>query len=288
MIEKGKRLFYNNGMKTNAIKLCNSALLATLLLWQPWVAAQTNGACQAKKIDTWTQTKIAQSGNTLLVEGRQLMLAGVYAPEMGDPSKRSDPPRPLSRDAQTFLNRLLANNQMRIGIEYDEKKLDDFGRPVAHVFLEDGRNISELILEAGMGITQTSPPNLAYQACYYQAEKRAREAQRGLWRLPTAFPDLKYPIAPSSLISDADTGYRIYRGEVRKVSRSRNNYIINLDTTGIRIQRDHWPNFDYSKLEALKGQTIEVRGYGFTYQGAMYVVIQHPNVIDKLNPYSQP
>jgi endonuclease YncB( thermonuclease family) len=270
------------------MKTFTQTCLIALFTFAPWITLQANSACQAQKIDTWTQAKIAQSGDTLLVEGRQLKLAGVYAPDMGDPSKRSDPPRPLSRESQTFLNRLLANNQMRIGIEYDEKKMDEFGRPVAHVFLEDGRNISELILEAGMGISQTNPPNLAYQACYYAAEQRARQAQRGLWRLPTAFPDLKYPVAPSQLISDADTGYRIYRGEVRKVSRSRNNYIINLDTTGIRIQRDYWPNFDYAKLEALQGQTIEVRGYGFTYQGAMYVVIQHPNVIDKLNPTTQP
>lgn len=276
-------MFYNTAMKT-----FTQACLIALFALTPWIPLQANSHCQAKKIDTWTQAQIAQSGNTILVEDRQLLLAGVFAPDMGDPSKRTDPARPLSRESQTFLNRLLANNQMRIGIEYDEKLTDNFGRPVAHVFLEDGRNISELILEAGMGITMTNPPNLAYQACYYAAEKRAREAQRGLWRLPTAFPELKYPIAPSSLISDADTGFRIYRGEVRTVSRSRNNYIINLDTTGIRIQRENWPLFNYAKLEALKGQTIEVRGYGFTYQGAMFVVIQHPNVIDKLNPYSQP
>lgn len=267
-------------MKTY-LRLFNlSLVLSSVLLSSAYAQS-----CGPTKIDNWEQARIAQAGNIVVVGNKQYIMAGVYAPEMGDPSKRTDPPRPLSREALTFLNRILANNERKIGVEFDEQKMDGFGRVVAHLFLEDGRNVNELLLENGLGMVETSPPNLKYQECYFRAEQRARQANRGIWRLSVNQPELKFPIALSSQLSDVDLGFRIIRGEVRHVSQSRNNIIINLDTTGIRVKREDWPNFNYRDVEALKGQTIEVRGYGFAYQGAMYVVISHPNMIDKLNPY---
>lgn len=242
-------------------------------------------SCGPTKIDNWEKARIAQAGNIIVVGKNQYIMASVYAPEIGDPSKRTDPPRPLSSESLTFLNRVIANNDRKIGVEFDEELTDGFGRTVAHLFLEDGRNVNEMLLENGLGMVETNPPNLKYQECYFRAEQRARKANRGVWRLSVNQPELKFPIALSSQLSDIDLGFRIIRGEVRHVSQRSNNIIINLDTTGIRVKREDWPNFNYRDVEALKGQTIEVRGYGFAYQGAMYVVISHPNMIDKLNPY---
>lgn len=266
-----------------------STLLAALFSAYFLLASASAQAqdCGPTHIESWTQARIAQAGNIVIIANRQYILAGVYAPEMGDPSNRTDPPRPLSRESLTFVNRLLANNDRKVGIEYDEARMDGFGRVVSHLFLEDGRNINQMVLEAGLGMVVTNPPNLKYQQCYFEAELRARQANRGVWSLSASNPDLKFPIALSSQLSDNDLGFRIIRGEVRHVSQSKNNIIINLDTTGIRVKREDWPNFDYKKIEALKGQTIEVRGHGFAYKGAMYVVIQHPNMIDKLNPYQK-
>lgn len=263
-------------------KTFSFSLLTIGLFFSPYSWADN---CKPKKIDQWVEARIAQTGNILVVGNKQYKMAGVYAPELGNPSKRTDPPRPLSRESLTQLNRIIANNNRKIGLEFDQAVSDGHGRVVAHMFLEDGSNIGEMMIESGLALAVTNPPNLNYQACYYAAEKRARSAQRGLWRLSTSQPQLKYPVAISSQLADTDNGFRIIRGEVRKVSKSRNNYIINLDTTGIRVQRKHWDNFDYAELEKLKGQTIEVRGYGFAHQGAMYVVIDHPNMIDKLNPH---
>ena len=261
-------------------------LLIYLILLSPLSAVSAqDDACKPQNIDIWTHARIAQAGNLMSVDGRQLRLTGVYAPEMGNPSKRNDPPRPLSRESQTFLNRTLASHKMRIGIQYDKNRVDAFGRPEAHVFLEDGTNINALMIENGLALALASPPNLGYQACYVAAEQRARKTNRGLWRLPLNSPELKYPLVLSSDLSDLDTGFRIIHGTVRQVLRTKNNYVINFDTTGIRVQREHWSHFDFAQLEALKGQEIEVRGFAFAFQGSMYMVIDHPSAIDKLNPY---
>lgn len=261
-------------------------LLIYLILLSPVsFAFAQDEICNPQNIDVWTHARIAQAGNLMTVEGRQLRLTGVYAPEMGNPSKRNDPPRPLSRESQTLLNRTLANNKMRIGIQYDQNRVDAFGRPEAHVFLEDGTNINALMIENGLALALFTPPNLGYQACYVAAEQRARAANRGLWRLPIISPELKYPLAFSSNLSDLDTGFRIIHGTVRQVLRTKNNYVINFDTTGIRIQRENWSHFDFAQLEALKGQEIEVRGFAFAFQGSMYMVVDHPSAINKLNPY---
>jgi endonuclease YncB( thermonuclease family) len=250
-----------------------------------WTTLAFSNECGPTQVDFTTQARIAQAGNIVVINNRQFQMAGVYAPEIGSPSNRTDPAKPLSRESLTFINRILANHNREVSVEFDESEVDGFGRPVAHLFLKDGRNLNKMLIEAGLGMGVTNPPNMRYQACYYKAEKKARDQQKGLWRLAAQSPELKFPIALSSQLNDMDNGFRIIRGPVRTVKRSRNNIIINLDTTGIRVQKDYWPYFDYAQLERLVGQTIEVRGYGFVHQGAVYVVIQHPNMIDVLNPH---
>lgn len=232
----------------------------------------------------WTQARVALEGNILNINNRQFVLAGVYAPEMGNPAKRATP-RPLSKEAQTYLNRILANNDRKVGIELDEKNIDGFGRLTGHLFLENGRNIGEMLIEQGLALAETFMPNLKYQECYYAAEKRAREKKLGLWNFALQRPEVKFPLALSSQLSDTDNGFRIISGPVRKVMKTKNNYIVNLDTVGIRVQKRNWEQFDFAKLQKLEGKTIEVRGYGFVQGGAVYVVIEHPNMINELNPY---
>lgn len=262
-------------------------ILLTLLISLPLSLTAQELDCGPQNIDRWTQARIAQAGNLLIIGNQQYVLAGVYAPDMGNPSNRSDPPRPMSRDAQRLLNSILANNDRKIGIEYDQQPIDRFGRRVAHLFLQDGTNINQQIIAQGMGMGIAHPPNLNYQECYFNAENQAREQQRGIWSLTYNAPELKFPIALSQQLSDMDGGFRIIRGKVHSVSRSRNHYMINLDTTGIRVQREHWPLFSYRELERLLGQTIEVRGYGFAHKGAMFVIIEHPHMINRLNPYHE-
>lgn len=255
------------------------SLIASSLATQAWA-----DDCAPKSDLIWVNASYAVSGDSILIQGGKFKLIGIYAPQIPRQHKFNTPGHPMAKESQTFLNKILANNDLRIGVEYDEARIDKFNRQLAHFFLEDGTNIQEKIIESGYALANTSNHNTLHASCYFKAEQRARESQYQLWDLAAKNPELHFPVVKSTELRREDDGFRIIQGKVEQVERSSNNIIINLDTTGIRIPKQHWKHFDYNRIKQLKGQTIEVRGVGFLFKGAMFVVIDHPNAIDKLNP----
>lgn len=232
----------------------------------------------------WTKAEYAITGDTIIVQKQRVRLAGIYAPQKEKKQKFHTPGEPLADEAQLFLNKLLANNDLEIGVEFDTTRIDRRNRQLAHLFLRDGTSVQQKLLESGYVLNRTTYNNLKHAECYYQAEAKARNGGYQLWDIMAKYPDRHFPLAESSKLTSDDEGFRIIRGKVEKVDKSSSNYIINMDTTGIRVPKKNWKNFDYSKLKALKGQTIEVRGYAYLYKGAMYIVIEHPYAIAELSP----
>ena len=232
----------------------------------------------------WAKAEYAISGDTIIVQKQRVRLNGIIAPQIEKKQKFHTPGEPLAEESQLFLNKLLANNDLEVGIEYDETRIDNRNRQLAHVFLRDGTSIQEKILESGYALNRTSYDNTQHAKCYYQAEARARQGQYQMWDLLEKYPDLHYPLINSSELTSEDEGYRIIRGKIVEVDKSSNNYILNMDTTGIRIPKKHWHKFDYAELAQLKDQIIEVRGYAYLYKGAMYIVIDHPYAFNVFQP----
>ncbi len=258
----------------------------TLLNFTSVQAAELDD-CQPKNIKLWVTATFATAGDAVIIQNKKFKLIGVNSPQLEKKRKFNTTGQPLAKQSQTKLNQLLANHDLLVGVEYDTQKVDDFDRGLVHLFVkEKGKiiNLNKLMLESGYALAKSEHNNNLHQICYYQAEKKARNAKIALWGLEAKNPQLQYPIAISSEISTADDGYRIYTGKILTVSKSSRNYILNMDTTGIRVPKKYWGNFNYAQLEALKGKTIEARGYGFLYKGAMFVRIQSPNAINLLNP----
>lgn len=236
----------------------------------------------------WAQAEYAISGDTIIVQNQRLRLIGIDAPQKERKEKFQTPGEPLADEAQLFLNKLLANNDLEIGIGYDSTQIDNRNRQLAHLFLRDGSSIQQALLESGYVLAHTSYDNIQHAQCYYQAEAKARNGGYQLWDVMAKNPELNYPLIESSKIYADDEGFRIIRGTVEKVDKSSTNYIINMDTTGIRVPKKHWHKFDFNQLKSLQGQVIEVRGFVYHYRQAMYMIIDHPYAVNKLNPLSQP
>ena len=62
-----------------------------------------------------------------------------------------------------------------------EHTIDKKGRLIAYVFLPDGTLFNKLIVSEGYGHEYTYNLPYKYQAEFKQAEKTARENQKGLW-----------------------------------------------------------------------------------------------------------
>lgn len=262
----------------------HTALLIFLSSFSSTSGAQEADDCAPQKELTWLKATYAQSGDTLIIQNTRVRLNGLYAPQIERQYKFNTPGQPLAQQAKTFLNTLLANNQLEVGVEYDTIQIDRFNRQLVHLFLRDGTNVQQKLLENGYALAHTSHQNTLHQHCYFAAEQYARENRYQLWELADKYPELHYPLVNSTDLQRDDDGFRIIRGKVETVEKSASQYILNLDTTGIRIPKRHWDAFDFDTLKALRGQVIEVRGQAFFYQGAMYVTAEHPNALNLLNP----
>lgn len=277
-----------SSQKGSTISAMNIRFILILLTgWFAGGLAAHADDCAPKSELIWVKATYAQSGDTVIIQDGRFRLIGIQAPQIPRKQKFNTPGQPLAKESQTFLNKLLANNNLEVGVEYDTTKVDKFNRQLAHLFLRDGTNVQKAMLESGYVLAFTSNQNSLHERCYFQAEQEARNQRYQLWDLAEKHPELHYPIVTSTELRREDDGFRIIRGKVEKVDKSSTNYIVNLDTTGIRVPKRHWDQFDYASLEKLEGKEIEVRGAGFLYKGAMFVVIDHPNAINLLNPLNR-
>lgn len=188
-------------------------------------------------------------GDTLaLADGRHVRLIGVNTPEKAHYGRQEE----AGAEAATrFAKRFLGAGPIRIGIGQDPQ--DHYKRTLAHAFRADGRSLEEALLEAGLAVQIVIPPNLSLAACFHAAEERARAARRGLWR---------EDVFPVTRLRDGEQGFRFLRGQVTRVARARSSWWIELDgRVSLRVDRSDWKHFPPAMPEALRGQTVEARGW---------------------------
>ena len=110
------------------------------------------------------------------VEGLSTVrLIGVDTPETHGGTQ------PYGPEASDFTRQSLEGK--KVSLELDVEKVDPYGRLLAYVYLPDGRMFNETLLEEGYAQVATFPPNVKYQERFLEAQREAREANRGLWGL---------------------------------------------------------------------------------------------------------
>ena len=70
----------------------------------------------------------------------------------------------------------------RITLELDVQTEGKYGRTLAYVYLPDGSMLKELMVKEGYAQVMTVSPNVKYQELFIEAEKDARDNQRGMWK----------------------------------------------------------------------------------------------------------
>jgi micrococcal nuclease len=115
-------------------------------------------------------------GDTLYLSGiGKVRLIGIDTPEVFGTTEC------FGRAASAFAKRVLppgTHVRYRLGVD----PRDRYGRALAYLYLQDGRMFNELLAERGYATPMTIPPNVDYAVRFVAAAKRAREANRGLWR----------------------------------------------------------------------------------------------------------
>jgi endonuclease YncB( thermonuclease family) len=105
-------------------------------------------------------------------------LIGVDTPETKDPRTGV---QPYGEEAYRFAASTIEGE--KVALEFDVERIDRYRRLLAYIWLSDGKMFNEVLLKEGYAQVATFPPNVKYTDRFLEAQRRAREAGRGLWGL---------------------------------------------------------------------------------------------------------
>jgi micrococcal nuclease len=106
---------------------------------------------------------------------------------MDTPELSSTNPRELkfARLAKQVNAELVQGVKLRL--EYDVERYDQYNRLLAYLFLPDGRMLNVELVRRGLAQVLLKPPNLKYRDELVQAQRQAIQERLGLWEeLPVA------------------------------------------------------------------------------------------------------
>lgn len=128
-----------------------------------------------REISPQGQTRLAEvtyviDGDTIEVDEKErIRYLGINTPESG---------RPYFTEATNENKKLVDGKEIKL--EFDVQTKDKYDRTLAYVWKGDIMVNLELV-RRGFANVYTFPPNIKYKDLFLEAEKDARDAQRGLW-----------------------------------------------------------------------------------------------------------
>ena len=121
-------------------------------------------------------------GDTVTVEinssKETIRLIGINTPETVDPRK---PVECFGIEASNKAKEILTGKSVRLEADSIVGERGKYGRLLRYIFLEDGTNFNKMMISEGYAYEYTYNSPYKYQDEFKQAEKEAREVERGLW-----------------------------------------------------------------------------------------------------------
>jgi micrococcal nuclease len=139
------------------------------------------GPSTAKDPTLYTVTHIID-GDTIKIEkdGHEetLRLLGINTPEVESPYRT---PECWGKEASAETKMKLTGQSVRLESDSTQAERDKYGRLLVYVFLSDGTNFNQSLIENGFAHEYTYAGAYAYQKEFKTAEAKARADKRGLW-----------------------------------------------------------------------------------------------------------
>ena len=249
--------------------------------------ADNDIACPVSQADETVRVRYVHDGDTVhLEDGRKIRLIGINTPELARDDK---PEQAFAREARQALNTALALHDNRIGLVYGQERFDRYKRTLAHLFTPDGNNLQALLLQQGMALAITQPPNTRYTECYVSQERIARCQRKGLWARPDRVITRAADLGPES------SGFQLVSGDIEHFSQTDKGIRLFMSEVMISIHSRDLDAFDVAELASLPGKTVTIRGwlhpankasgrqsrYGRTVK--FYLRLRHPSALE-INP----
>ena len=258
-------------MKAREIRRSLAWSLRLFFLWIP-VCSAPGFAAPAKSVFPESGTVVRVSdGDTAAIRfadgvERRVRFIGVDAPEMDDP--REDVA------FRAFLSKRFAFHHLygrNIRLTYDFSPLDEHGRVLAYLWLEEEKLFNEFIIREGFAAAFLKYPyRKDYQKRFRAAQAEARKEKRGFWRQDA-------PVIISVLEVRSHLGEFIsVRFRCAEVSRKRSfRYLRSADDAfEALVPRDRLTFFP--GIESCRGKEIIVTGFLEEFRGRPQIMLSFP------------
>jgi micrococcal nuclease len=161
--------------------------LVTFAVWRFFHGVDDRpGVPDAGPSETRRVVRVIDGDTFVIGENVRVRLLGVDAPDFGHPDP-DRPDEPFGREATEFLRAAVDGRDVRL--DFDRERHDKYDRLLAYVTCDD-RLVNAEIIRAGFAKALTRFPFSAQKKrLFVEAEREAREAQRGLWSTTPASPD---------------------------------------------------------------------------------------------------
>lgn len=125
-------------------------------------------------------TKVVDGDTIELDTNQTVRLIGIDTPETVDPRR---PVGCFGKEASNEVKGLLTNK--KVILQKDVSEVDKYKRLLRYVYLplDNGQIlfVNDYLIREGFAKTLTYPPDVKYNEQFRQAERKAREASKGLW-----------------------------------------------------------------------------------------------------------
>lgn len=140
----------------------------SLVALVPLVAAGPDSDCLV------VSATMIHDGDTIrCADGRRVRLIGMDTPELDQGA--------IGRITRDTLRALIPPGT-HVRLEFDVDRTDRYGRTLAYVWV-GGRMLNEVMIQKGLALVLTYPPNVRYVERFTKAQAEARRARRGLWAI---------------------------------------------------------------------------------------------------------
>ncbi len=265
------------------------ALLKSAFLWLAFIGFSSVYAADSCQLVAESKVEKAivkwvYDGDTLLVTDRngknkrKIRVIGIDTPEVKHHQQKA---QLYGAKAREELRVLLKDENYQIFLEFDKEKYDRYKRILAHVYLANGKSISEWLLQRGFAKTLIIPPNVKHAECYKNAERQAQQQKLRLWKLKS-----NHVKTPQELKSRSK-GYVRLKGKIAHIIKQKKTLVLELESNSkkpiqLRIRKKNLRYFKGIDPDRLIAQEVIVSGILKNKKGKRTITLNHSSQLERV------
>ncbi|MCK9615700.1 MAG: thermonuclease family protein [Candidatus Omnitrophica bacterium] len=227
-------------------------------------------------------TRVIDGDTVRLENGETLRYIGIDTPEIKikQNNRFIYNPQPFSLEAKRLNEKLVKNKIVRI--EFDIEKTDKYKRLLGYCFIENTL-VNAKLVEEGVAVTYTIPPNIKYVDIFIKSQKNARQNLKGMWGV--------YETITADKAINHTNQIRTVKGKIVSGRRTKNGILLTLETSRespfkVMIFNNSLKYFYQKNIDPVnyyREKVIEVSGRIRRYKQTAQIIVSSPEEISIRN-----